>query len=61
MKCFPDILAAAEKAKSGSEFFVATNGNIERYLRLLLQISGNLGELGEGGLQVKAFHRMIGT
>jgi len=30
VKCFPDILAAAEKAKSGSEFFVATNGNIER-------------------------------
>jgi hypothetical protein len=30
VKCFPDILAAAEKARSGSEFFVATNGKIER-------------------------------
>lgn len=29
-ECFPDILASAEKAKSGSEFFVATNGNIEK-------------------------------
>jgi hypothetical protein len=29
MKCFPDIVATAKRAKTGSEFFVATNGKIE--------------------------------
>jgi len=29
VKCFPDIVRAAKKARRGSEFFVATNGNIE--------------------------------
>jgi PIN domain-containing protein len=29
VKCFPDIVATAERAPIGSEFFVATNGKIE--------------------------------
>ena len=29
VKCFPEIVAAAKKAKIGSELFVATNGKIE--------------------------------
>ena len=30
VKCFPEIVAIAEKAKIGSDFFVATNGTIEK-------------------------------
>jgi hypothetical protein len=30
VKCFPEMVTTAAKAKSGSEFFVATNGRIER-------------------------------
>ena len=29
MKCFPDIVAIAKRATTGSEFFVATSGKIE--------------------------------
>lgn len=30
VKCFPDILATAEKAKSGAAFYVSTSGKIEK-------------------------------
>jgi len=30
VKCFPDILATAEKAKRGTAFYVSTSGKIEK-------------------------------